>query len=743
MHPEDHPLVILGGPDEVRPLVGRTTMQDAVPEFGAPTDATPLPTALAPLRELAQNLRWCWHRPALEVFRSLDGSLWEQSGHNPVRMLAVIDPQRIEAAAGDPAFVAEVRRQHEDLQAYLAAPAETEAARRSTTVGYFSAEFGITECLPIFAGGLGILAGDHLKASSDLAVPLTGVGLMYREGYFRQRLTVDGHQQELYEDARFEELPVARALAADGTEVTVDVPFPGRTVVARVWTAEVGRVHLHLLDTNDAANDPEDRWIAQHLYGGDIETRLRQEILLGIGGYRALEVLGVPARTFHMNEGHSAFLALEHVRQVMAREGLAFEAARAVAARDLVFTTHTPVEAGHDYFPPELVLQYLGDYPALLGLSEREFLGLGRRNIDDKLEPFCMTVLALRLAGRTNAVSRLHGVVTRRMWHDVFPGVDVDKVPVTHVTNGIHFPSFVSGEQAALYDRWLGAGWRASSDPGQWGRVAAIPDEELWRVRGRRRERLVTEARQRLHTQAARRGEPSDQVAGIADVLDERALTIGFARRFATYKRGALLLSDPERLAKILGDPARPVQVLVAGKAHPRDDAGKQVIRQVATWTRDPLLRRRLVFLEDYDTAVARVLVQGCDVWLNTPRRPYEACGTSGMKSMANGGLNVSTLDGWWDEAWMDRDLLATPFGWAVGGRSLGGDEQRQDGDDAESLYSLLEREIVPMFYDRDAAGLPREWLARMKSSIANLGPVFNAHRMVADYVSEAYGPRS
>jgi starch phosphorylase len=716
-------------------------MLEAVATFGAPTDATPLPDVLAPLRALAQNLRWSWHRPALEVFRRLDGSLWEQSGHNPVRMLALIDPQRIEAAASDRAFVAEVHHQYDDLRAYLAGPPDA-AAARSRAVGYFSAEFGITECLPIFAGGLGILAGDHLKASSDLGVPLTGVGLMYREGYFRQRLTADGHQQELYEDARFEELPVARALDASGAEVTVDVPFPGRTVVARVWTAEVGRVRLHLLDTNDAANDPEDRWIAQHLYGGDIETRLRQEILLGIGGYRALEVLGVPARAFHMNEGHSAFLALEHVRQVMAREDLDFEPARRLAARDLVFTTHTPVEAGHDYFAPELVLQYLGDYPALLGLTPEAFLGLGRRDPEDKLEPFCMTVLALRLAGRTNAVSRLHGAVTRRMWADVYPGVEEDRVPVTHVTNGIHFPSFVSKEQAALYDRWLGEDWRVSSDPARWARVQAIPDEELWRVRSRRREHLVTEARRRLHVQAVRRDATTEQLAEIAEVLDARALTIGFARRFATYKRGALLLSDPDRLARIVGDPARPVQVIVAGKAHPRDDAGKQVIRQVASWTRDPLLRRRLVFLEDYDTAVARVLVQGCDVWLNTPRRPHEACGTSGMKSMANGGLNVSTLDGWWDEAWADRDLLATPFGWAVGGRSLGGDEARQDADDAESLYSLLERDIVPTYYDRDTAGLPREWLARMKSSIATLAPVFNAHRMVTDYVSEAYGPR-
>ena len=471
------------------------------------------------------------------MFRSLDGSLSETSGHDPVRMLALIDPQRIEAAAGDAAFVAEVRRQHDDLLAYLAAPATSEAARRSTTVGYFSAEFGITECLPIFAGGLGILAGDHLKASSDLAVPLTGVGLMYREGYFRQRLTADGHQQELYEDARFEELPVARALDAAGAEVTVDVPFPGRTVVARVWTAAVGRVSLHLLDTNDTANEPDDRWIAQHLYGGDVETRLRQEILLGIGGYRALEVLGVPARTFHMNEGHSAFLALEHVRHVMARDGVAFEAARAVAAHDLVFTTHTPVEAGHDYFPPELVLQYLGDYPALLGLGEQEFLGLGRRNPEDKLEAFCMTVLALRLAGRTNAVSRLHGVVTRRMW-----------VPCSRAwrRTGSPSPTSPTGSTSRRSSRPSSrpsttGGWAATGEPPATPASGAgsppCPTRSCGGCGASAASGWSPRPASACTPRRPRHGASSDQLAEIADVLDDRALTIGFARRFATYKR--------------------------------------------------------------------------------------------------------------------------------------------------------------------------------------------------------------
>ncbi len=718
----------------VKRALPRTDRTDPAGPAGLTNRVVALPEALTALARLAANVRWSWHRPAVEVFRRLDGSLWERSAHNPVRMLALIDPVRLAVAAADAGFVAEVNRQADELAAYLARPIRSDVP----AVGYFSAEFGITECLQIYSGGLGILAGDHLKAASDRSLPITGVSLLYREGYFRQRLTEDGRQQELYEDAQLEVLPIHRACDGHGRPVSITVAFPGRIVTARVWTVAVGQVSLQLLDTGDPENEPDDRWIAQHLYGGDIETRLRQEIILGIGGYRALEALGVACSRFHMNEGHSAFLALEHVRRFVERDGLDFAAARDRAARDLVFTTHTPVAAGHDYFPPELLLSYLGEYPAILGITPDEFLGLGRRNPHDKLEPFCMTVLALRLASRANGVSRLHGEVSRAMWQDVFPTSAT--TPIGHVTNGVHYPTFVSDDLAALFDRWLGAGWRTTpEDPEVWARVASIPDEELWRIKGRRRERLVAFARDTIHHQHARRDATPAELAQVTDVLDPRALTIGFARRFATYKRGALLLSDPARLARLLSNPARPVQVLVAGKAHPRDEGGKDVIRQVAAFAADPLLRRRLVFLEDYDTAVARQLVQGCDVWLNTPRRPHEACGTSGMKAMVNGSLNLSTLDGWWDEAWIDRDPTATPFGWAIAGRRFR-DEDRQDIQDANALYRLLETSVVRAFYDR-SDDVPRTWVAMMKSALATLAPVFTAHRMVDQYVAEYYQP--
>jgi starch phosphorylase len=690
-----------------------------------------LPGPLEPLRDLAYNLGWCWNHDAIELFRRLDRDLWESSGHNPIRMLGTVNQAQLEDAARDPAFLAHMER----VAAEFREPNRLQSCWFDRTypngrplIAYFSAEFGITECLSIYAGGLGLLAGDHLKSSSDLGLPLVGVGLLYQQGYFRQYLNQTGWQQEAYEDNDFHNLPIRPCKNGGGEQLTVSVDFPGHPVQARVWLAQVGRVPLYLLDTNFAANErPEDRDLTNQLYGGDLEVRVRQEILLGIGGYRALRAAGVNATTFHMNEGHSAFLSLEHVRHLIDTRKLTFRQARELATTSLVFTTHTPVEAGHDYFPSDLLQRYFGNYVPKLGISWQEFLGLGRRNPSDENELFCMTILALRLAIFSNGVSRLHGEVSRRMWKPIWPGVPIEEIPVGHVTNGVHFRSWISAEMNSLFDRYLGPGWRQEpADRQLWQRVEKIPAEELWRTHERRRERLVSFVRRRLQEQLRQRGAPPSQIQQAEEVLDSEALTIGFARRFATYKRGTLLLRDVDRLARILSDSDRPVQVIFAGKAHPRDQEGKELIRQIVNLSNRSEFRHRVVFLENYDLDVARALVQGVDVWLNTPRRPLEASGTSGMKAAANGVLNMSTLDGWWAEAWEASGNGAIPIGWAIGNGETYADTEYQNQVEAEALYGLLEHDVVPTFYDRDVNRLPRRWIKRMKASLSMLCAYFN-----------------
>ncbi|MEN6607105.1 MAG: alpha-glucan family phosphorylase [Bryobacteraceae bacterium] len=702
-----------------------------------------LPSKLEPLRKAAFNLRWSWDHETIELFRRLDSDLWESSGHNPVLMLGSVNQERLEAAAKDDSFVSHLRRVTEALDTYLTGESSwcqrTHIPGETPLVAYFSAEFGLTECVSIFAGGLGILAGDHLKSASDLGVPFAGVGLLYQQGYFRQYLNEAGWQQEAYEDNDFHSLPVAPALRPDGTPATIVVRYPSGPVTAKIWMAQVGRVPLYLLDTNIPANSrSEDRDITDQLYGGDGETRLRQEILLGIGGCRALEVLGIEPTVYHLNEGHSAFLGLERVARLMETKKLSFAEARELTRANSVFTTHTPVMAGHDYFPPDQIDRYLGDYPRRLGISRSAFLGLGRQNPADDKEHFCMTVLALRLAAAGNGVSKLHGRVTRKMWRGLWPGVPEDEVPIGHVTNGVHFRSWISYEMNQLYDRYLGPSWREEpADTALWKRAESIPAEELWRTHERRRERLVAFTRRRLRAQLLRRGASQTDVDGTEEVFDPDALTIGFARRFATYKRAALLLRDPERLGLLLSDPAHPIQILFAGKAHPRDNPGKELIQQIAALAGRKEFRRRIVFLEDYDMAVARYMVQGCDVWLNNPVRPMEASGTSGMKAAANGALNISTLDGWWDEAWQEAD--DNLIGWTIGRAEAYDDPARRDAIESEALYDLLAREVVPAFYDRGADRLPRRWIARMKASLGTLCHQFNTHRMVRQYTEEFY----
>ncbi len=703
-----------------------------------------LPARIEALREIAYNVRWAWNHQAIELFRRLDRDLWETANHNPVLMLGTIAQARLEEAAADDAFLAHLDRVAAEFERYLESDLtwfKKNHGKRdgAPLVAYFSAEFGLTESLSIFAGGLGMLAGDHQKSASDLGLPLAGVGLLYQQGYFRQYLNQAGWQQESYEDNDFHNLPVSPAIGPNGKPLAIAVQFPGRSVLAQVWRAQVGRNPLYLLDTNIPANSrSEDRDITDQLYGGDREMRIRQEIVLGIGGYRALEALGLAPTVYHMNEGHAAFVALEHTRRLMETRGLSFAEACELAAAALVFTTHTPVEAGHDYFSPDLMGRYFGDYLRALGIGWEEFIGLGRRGPHDQGD-FCMTILALRISSFRNGVSKLHGEVSRRMWQCLWPGVPADEVPITHITNGVHFKSWTSDEVNHLYDRYLGPNWREEpANKEIWHRVYSIPAEELWRTHERRRDRLVAWARKRVRDQRVRRSAPPAEIEAANEVLDPEALTIGFARRFATYKRATLILRDLDRLRRILLDPARPVQIIFAGKAHPADNAGKDLIRQVTALSREPGLGRRLVFLEDYDMAVARYLVQGVDVWLNNPRRPLEASGTSGMKAAANGALNLSTLDGWWDEAWRQPGR-PDGIGWAIGKGEDYDDAGYQDQVEAEALYDQLERDVIPTFYDRGVDRLPRKWIARMKDSVATLCRFVNTHRMVRDYTEEFY----
>ncbi|MDQ3611541.1 MAG: alpha-glucan family phosphorylase, partial [Actinomycetota bacterium] len=686
-----------------------------------------LPAQLEPLSELAANLRWAWDRRTRELFRWADPDAWERTGHNPVALLAALTGARLRALSGDASFLAELSAVSEELRRYLTEPRWAQSREpRPPRVAYFSPEFGLTHAVQIYSGGLGVLAGDHLKSASDLGLDMVAVGLVYRHGYFHQRLDADGWQQERYPDLNPHDLPL-RPLARDGAPLTVEVPLAGRPVHCRVWTAQVGRVPLLLLDTDVPANAPEDRGVTDKLYGGDVEHRLRQELVLGVAGVRAIDaarglgVLDAPPQMFHSNEGHAGFLQLERVRRLVVDGKLTFAEAVQSARAAVVFTTHTPVPAGIDVFPRQLMERYLGWLADDCGVGLDELMAVGQ------LEPapdtsFNMAVMGLRLSARANGVSRLHGRVSRSMFGRVWPGVEDEEAPITAVTNGVHAASWTGPEMAAVFDRALAPDW--PHNPDAWARAGDIGDDVLWRARGRARERLVQRVRGHVREQHLRRGDSPGSLGWTDDVFDPDTLTIGFARRFAEYKRGTLLLRHPERLKALLGSTDRPVQLVFAGKAHPRDEVGKDLIRQLVRFSADPRVRTRLAFVEDYDMELARVLYQGCDVWLNNPRRPHEACGTSGMKSVLNGGLHCSTLDGWWDEMY-DGDN-----GFAIGGRVDHPDAAHHDAADVQALYDLLEGTIVPMFYDRMEGPLPRRWLARVRRSLRTLGPRVPATRM-------------
>jgi glycogen phosphorylase len=703
---------------------------------GSPLDM--LPASIAGLRRLAFNLHFSWHGRTLELFRRIDPALWEATRHNPVRLLLDCDATRLDVLAHDAAFVAEVGACVDALEQYLGAEDAWYARRGEPAdrrVAYFSAEFAIAQSLPIYSGGLGVLAGDHLKSASDLGIPLVAVGLFYREGYFKQHLDVHGVQHDAYPTSDPTRMPLTLERDAAGAPLLVEIPYIERSIFAQIWRADVGRLPLYLLDTDTEPNRPEDRGITNRLYGGDNEHRLRQEIVLGIGGSRALGVLGVAVDAIHLNEGHAAFAAVERVHRVLREhEDASFSDVAAALADGVVFTTHTPVPAGHDYFAPELLQHYLGAYIAQMREDWHDFLALGRHDPADPHETFCMTLVAMRLAGRTNGVSRLHGQVSRRMWRGAWGDVPEEDVPIGHITNGVHLPTWVARPSAELYERHIGASWQDVGDDFHWQGAAGIPLAELWQTRGRQRAELVRFVRHALAGQVARRGEDPAWTAG---ALDADALTIVFARRFATYKRATLLLSDPARLSRMLQ--GRPVQFIFAGKAHPRDVPGQEYIRRIMEFAARREHRGRFVFLEDYDVSLARVLVEGADVWLNVPRRPYEASGTSGMKAAANGALNLSIPDGWWAEAWAEHNGLDAPIGWSIEANAAG--EGDQDRADAEALFQLLEHEVVPLFYDRDEHGLPRGWLERVLASVRQVVPFFNTHRMVRDYTELCYLP--
>lgn len=700
-----------------------------------------LPEELAKLKELAYNLYWSWVDEIIQLFIRMDPALWEETGHNPVAMLGRLSQKQLEELAKNTSFVSHLERAYKRLQDYI--NGETLFQKKYGkveygTIAYFSAEFGVTEALPIYSGGLGILAGDHLKSASDLGLPLVGVGLLYQQGYFRQHLNLDGWQQEFYPDNDFYNLPIQLLKNSDHSPVTISVDFPGRKVSAQVWLAKAGRVLLYLLNTNIPQNNHADQHITDQLYGGDIETRIQQEIILGIGGIRALRAAGISPAVCHMNEGHAGFLALERIRELVTTKGLSYWEAHVAVRPGNVFTTHTPVEAGIDQFPPALMEKYFGNYSHELGIPLKDLLGLGRLNREDNNEMFNMAYLAFSLSSFHNGVSKLHGEVARKMWQKRWAALPFEEIPIDYVTNGVHYRTWISRDMKGLYNRYLGPAFREDpANPEIWQNIDQVPAEELWHTHERRRERLVAFARRRLKEQLRKRGASPHEIDQAEEILNPDALTIGFARRFATYKRGNLILRHKDRLKKLLTSKERPVQFVFAGKAHPKDGEGKDIIRQIIHFSRDPEIRNHMVFIEDYDLTVARYMVQGVDVWLNNPRRPLEASGTSGMKASCNGVLNLSCLDGWWDEAYADDPNI----GWAIGKGEDYQDLSYQDEVEAHALYDLLEKEVIPLYYDRGQDGLPRGWIKKMKNSLKKLGPVFNTNRMVKEYTEKSYIP--
>ena len=707
------------------------------------SEARTLDRFIAPAQEklwaLARNLWWSWDQESTALFRDLDPTQWRALNQNSVALLNATPLQTLEQRAGELVLHGRInyayRRQQEYLKADRTWGATHAGVLRPRPVAYFSAEFGIHESLPIYSGGLGVLAGDHVKSASDLDIPLIGIGLFYSQGYFRQYLDRNGWQCEEYLLTDITQLPMEPAIGKDGTPVAVEIFTRTGSIKAKVWRVKVGRIDLLLLDSNVEGNAPEDRQLTSRLYGGDGRVRIRQELLLGVGGFRALKAMGITPGVLHLNEGHSAFVVLEAIRNRMEEEGIGFHQAVPYVAREVVFTTHTPVPAGHDRFHAGLIEEHLGPLRDALGLSHDDLMNMGREHHGHH-EDFCMTVLGMKNSRRMNAVSALHGEVSRQMWTGLFPGKSEDQVPIGHITNGVHVPSWLAPQMFRLYDRHLGTNWHEHSGEAHiWEGIENVDDGELWETHLALKSRLIEFVRRRAKQQSTNRGEAPEVIAKLGKILSPDALTIGFARRFATYKRANLVLRDIERLATMVNDLNRPVQFVFAGKAHPHDEPGKRVLQEIANLMRQPRFADKFVFVEDYDINVGRFLVQGVDVWLNNPRRPLEASGTSGQKVVLNGGLNLSVLDGWWAEAYDGLN------GFSIGTGRTHSNMDVHDTRDAEDLYRALKDEVIPLFYNRDSDGLPRGWIKRMKRTIRTLGWRFNANRMVMDYVLHSYIP--
>jgi starch phosphorylase len=692
------------------------------------------------LWELARNPWWSWDHDCISLFRDLNPKRWMELNHNPISLLNGMPLGEVERRSAELVLHSRInyvyRRQQEYLHADHTWGANHAGVLRPRPVAYFSAEFGLHESFPIYSGGLGILAGDHIKSASDLDIPLIGIGLFYGQGYFLQRLDNTGWQQEEYLPTDISQLPMQPAIGVNGEPVVVEIQTRSGSIRAKVWKVKVGRCDLLLLDSNVEGNAPEDLETTSRLYGGDARIRIRQELILGIGGFRALKAMGISPGVLHLNEGHSGFAVFEAIRSRMEEEGLDFYTAASQIPREVIFTTHTPVPAGHDRFSADLIEEHLGPLREQLGISHENLMGFGRVHPTDYGETFCMTVLGLKLARRANAVSSLHGEVSRAMWRTLYPGRSEDAIPIGHITNGVHVPSWLAPQMWRLYDRHLGIGWQKKSASAQtWHAIELVDDGELWETHLSLKAQLLDFVRRRAREQADRRSEPTATLNRLSKILSPDALTIGFARRFATYKRADLLLADMERLASMVNDPKRPVQFVFAGKAHPKDEPGKTVLQRIAEMMRDSKFGDKFVFIEDYDINVGRFLVQGVDVWLNNPRRPLEASGTSGMKVVLNGGLNLSVLDGWWAEAYDGLN------GFAIGAGRTHSNMEIHDSRDGEDLYRVLKEEVIPLYYSRDKDGLPRGWIKRMKRTIRTLGWRFNADRMVMDYAQKCYIP--